>query len=155
MSQPIERGLRDRIVPSNGAPLGFLAPRFTGRGAELAQANSVLSRRSDGLPARCSIVGMPGLEKTGLALKYACQIFDQLNSSTILWTSAATSEKLTLGYCEILNSVDHVDRDCTDQGLKLRTARRWLEAQTSSKLCPDFWFSTMSTKTRCRFCENI
>ena len=136
MSQPIERGPRDRIVPSNGAPLGFLAPRFTGRGAELAQLNSVLSRRSDGLPARCSIVGMPGLGKTQLALKYASQIFDQLNGPMIVWISAATSEKLTLGYCEILNLVDHVDRDHTDQGLKVRTARRWLEGTDQQQVLP-------------------
>ena len=129
MSQPIERGPRDRIVPSNGAPLGILAPRFTGQGVELVQVNSVFSRRSDGLPARCSIVDMPGL-------KYASQIFDQLNGPMVLWTSAATSEKSTLGYCEILNLVDHVDRDFTDQRLKLKTARRWLEGTDQQQALP-------------------
>lgn len=88
----------------------------------------MLSRRSDGLPARCSIVGMPGLGKTQLALKYASQIFDPLTGPMILWTSAASTEKLTVGYSEVLNLVDHVDRDHTDQGLRLRTARRWLES---------------------------
>ena len=71
---------------------------------------------------------MPGLGKTQLALKYASQVFDPLTGPMILWTSAASTEKLTVGYSEVLNLVNHVDRDHTDQGLRLRTARRWLES---------------------------
>ena len=126
-SQPRNDGTRDQAVPINDAPLGILTAHFTGRKSELVEIRSMLTPRLDKLPARCAIVGMPGLGKTQLALKYSLEIFDQARGPIIFWTSAATTEKLAQGLCKILDIVDHVDRDHMDQNVRLSAAQRWLE----------------------------
>ena len=87
----------------------------------------MLTPRPDNLPARCAIVGMPGLGKTQLALRYSLEAFDQARGPMIFWTSAATTEKLAQGLCKILDIVDHDDRDHMDQNVRLSAAQRWLE----------------------------
>ena len=126
-SQPRNDGTKDQAVPINDAPLGLLTTHFTGRKSELVEIRSMLTPRPDNLPARCAIVGMPGLGKTQLALKYSLEIFDQARGPIIFWTSAATTEKLAQGLCKILDIVDHVDRDHMDQNVRLSAAQRWLE----------------------------
>ncbi len=126
-SQPRDDGTRDQAVPINDAPLGILTAHFTGRKSELAETRSMLTPRQDNIPARCAIVGMPGLGKTQLALKYTLEVFDQAGGPMIFWTSAATTEKLAQGLCKILDLVDHVDRDHMDQNVRLSAAQRWLE----------------------------
>ena len=119
--------MKRQAVPINDAPLGILTAHFTGRQSELVKIRSMLTPRSDNLPARCAIVGMPGLGKTQLALKYTLEVFDQARGPIIFWTSAATTEKLAQGLCKILDIVDHVDRDHIDQNVRFSAAQRWLE----------------------------
>ena len=126
-SQPRDDGTNAQAVPINDAPLGILTAHFMGRKSELAKIRSMLSSRQDNLPAQCAIVGMPGLGKTQLALKHTLEVFDQARGPIIFWTSAATTEKLAQGLCKILDLVDHVDRDHTDQNVRLSAAQRWLE----------------------------
>ena len=95
-----------------------------------------MTPRPDNLPARCAIVGMPGLGKTQLALKYSLEVFDQARGPMIFWTSAATPEKLAQGLCKILDIVDHVDRDHMDQNVRLSAAQRWLEGAGNSFSLP-------------------
>ena len=120
-------GTKAQAVPINDAPLGILTAHFTGRKSELAKITSMLTPRQDNMPAQCAIVGMPGLGKTQLALKHTLEVFDQARGPIIFWTSAATTEKLAQGLCKILDLVDHVDRDHTDQNVRLSAAQRWLE----------------------------
>ena len=94
---------------------------------ELVEIGAMLTPRPDNLPARCAIVGMPGLGKTQLALRYSLEAFDQARGPMIFWTSAATTEKLAQGLCKILDIVDHDDRDHMDQNVRLSAAQRWLE----------------------------
>ena len=119
--------MKRQAVPINDAPLGILTAHFTGRQSELVKIRSMLTPRSDNLPARCAIVGMPGLGKTQLALKYTLEVFDQARGPIIFWTSGATTEKLAQGLCKILDIVDHVDRDHIDQNVRFSAAQRWLE----------------------------
>ena len=126
-SQPRNDGTKAKAVPINDAPLGILTAHFTGRKSELAKIRSMLTPRQDNTPAQCAIVGMPGLGKTQLALKHTLEVFDQARGPIVFWTSAATTEKLAQGLCKILDLVDHVDRDHTDQNVKLSAAQRWLE----------------------------
>ncbi len=126
-SQPRNDSTNDQAVRINDAPLGILTGHFTGRKSELVEVRSMLTPRQDNLPARCAVVGMPGLGKTQLALKYTLEVFDQACGPMIFWTSAATTEKLAQGLCKILDMVDHVDRDHTDQDVRLSAAQRWLE----------------------------
>ena len=126
-SQSRNDGTKAQAVPINDAPLGILTAHFTGRKSELAQITSMLTPRQDNMPAQCAIVGMPGLGKTQLALKHTLEVFDQARGPIIFWTSAATTEKLAQGLCKILDLVDHVDRDHTDQNVRLSAAQRWLE----------------------------
>lgn len=62
-----------------------------------------------------------------LALKTASEAFGQSKAVSILWISAATSQRFIQGYSKILDLVDHVDRDHSDQSVKLASAQRWLE----------------------------
>ena len=126
-SQPRNDGTKDQAVPINDAPLGILTAHFTGRKSELIEIRSMLTPRPNNLPARCAVVGMPGLGKTQLALKYSLEVFDQARGPIIFWTSAATTEKLAQGLCKILDIVDHVDRDHMDQNVRLSAVQRWLE----------------------------
>ena len=126
-SQPRDDGTNAQAVPINDAPLGILTAHFMGRKSELAKIRSMLTPRQDNIPAQCAIVGMPGLGKTQLALKHTLEVFDQARGPIIFWTSAATTEKLAQGLCKILDLVDHVDRDHTDQNVRLSAAQRWLE----------------------------
>ena len=126
-SQPRNDGTKAQAVPINDAPMGILTAHFTGRKSELAKIRSMLTPRQDNIPARCAIVGMPGLGKTQLALKHTLEVFDQARGPIIFWTSAATTEKLAQGLCKICDLVDHVDRDHTDQNVRLSAAQRWLE----------------------------
>ena len=126
-SQPRNDGIEDQAVPINDAPLGILTAHFTGRKSELVEIRSMLTPGPNNLPARCAIVGMPGLGKTQLALKYSLEVFDQARGPIIFWTSAATTEKLAQGLCKILDIVDHVDRDHMDQNVRLSAVQRWLE----------------------------
>ena len=126
-SRPRNDGTKAPAVPINDAPLGILTAHFTGRKPELAKIRSMLTPRQDNIPAQCAIVGMPGLGKTQLALKHTLEAFDQARGPIVFWTSAATTEKLAQGLCKILNLVDHVDRDHTDQNVRLSAAQRWLE----------------------------
>jgi len=75
---------------------------------------------------------MPGLGKTQLALKTASVVFGQSKAAWIFWISAATSERFTQGYSKILDLVDHIDRDHSDQSVKLASAQRWLECDSIS-----------------------
>lgn len=126
-SHPRNDGIKDQSLPVNDAPLGILTAHFTGRESELIEIRSMLTPRPDNLPSRCAIVGMPGLGKTQLALKYSLESFDQARGPMIFWTSAATTEKVAQGLCKILDIVDHVDRDHMDQNVRLSAAQRWLE----------------------------
>ena len=126
-SPPRDDGTKAQAVPINDAPLGILTAHFMGRKSELAKIRSTLTPRQDNIPAQCAIVGMPGLGKTQLALKHTLEVFDQARGPIIFWTSAATTEKLAQGLCKILELVDHVDRDHTDQNVRLSAAQRWLE----------------------------
>ena len=126
-TQPRDDGTNAQAVPINDAPLGILTAHFMGRKSELAKIRSMLTSRQDNIPAQCAIVGMPGLGKTQLALKHTLEVFDQARGPIIFWTSAATTEKLAQGLCKILDLVDHVDRDHTDQNVRLSAAQRWLE----------------------------
>ena len=135
-SQPRNNGTKDEAVPINDAPLGILAAHFTDRKTKLVEIGSALTPRPDNLPARCAIVGMPGLGKTQLALKYSLEVFDQARGPMIFWTSAATPEKLAQGLCKILDIVDHVDRDHMDQNVRLSAAQRWLEDAGNSFSLP-------------------
>ena len=135
-SQPRNNGTKYEAVPINDAPLGILTAHFTDRKTKLVEIRSALTPRPDNLPARCAIVGMPGLGKTQLALKYSLEVFDQARGPMIFWTSAATPEKLAQGLCKILDIVDHVDRDHMDQNVRLSAAQRWLEDAGSSFSLP-------------------
>ena len=126
-SQSRNDGTEAQAVPINDAPLGILTAHFTGRKSELAKIKSMLTPRQDNIPAQCAIVGMPGLGKTQLALKHTLEVFDQARGPMVFWTSAATTEKLAQALCKILDLVDHVDRDHTDQNVRLSAAQRWLE----------------------------
>lgn len=127
--------------------MGLLSQHFTGRIEELAQLRTMIScRRSSDQPGRCAIVGMPGLGKTQLALKTASEVFGQLKAVSILWVSAATSERFIQGYSKILDLVDHIDRDHSDQSVKLASTQRWLECDKNPQINPDRGnFSTTTT----------
>ena len=135
-SQPRNDVTKDKAVPINDAPLGILTAHFTNRKTKLVEIGSALTPRPNNLPARCAIVGMPGLGKTQLALKYSLDVFDQARGPMIFWTSAATPEKLAQGLCKILDIVDHVDRDHVDQNVRLSAAQRWLESAGNSFSLP-------------------
>jgi tetratricopeptide (TPR) repeat protein len=114
--------------------MGLLSQHFTGRTEELAQLRTMIScLRSSDQPGRCAIVGMPGLGKTQLALKTASEAFGQSKAVSILWVSAATSQRFIQGYSKILDLVDHIDRDHSDQSVKLASAQRWLECDNNSR----------------------
>ena len=121
------------IPPFNDAPMGLLSQTFTGRKEELNQFNLFInSQRNDGKPARYAIVGMPGLGKTQLALKTASDYFSQSKTRVVFWVSAATPQRFFQGYSKILELIDHVDRDHSDQSVKLVAAQRWLEQDVAS-----------------------
>ncbi len=114
--------------------MGLLSQHFTGRTEELAQLRTMIScLRSSDQPGRCAIVGMPGLGKTQLALKTASEAFGQSKAVSILWVFAATSQRFIQGYSKILDLVDHIDRDHSDQSVKLASAQRWLECDNNSR----------------------
>lgn len=118
--------------------MGLLSPHFTGRTEELAQLRTMIScRRSGDQPGRCAIVGMPGLGKTQLALRTASEVFGQSKAVSILWVSAATSQRFIQGYSKILDLVDHIDRDHNDQSVKLASAQRWLECDKDPQSKPN------------------
>ena len=124
--------------PFNDAPMGLLSQSFTGRKEELARLNLLLNfRRKDGMPARYAIVGMPGLGKTQLALKTASDYFGQSKSRVVFWVSAATTQRFSQGYSKILELIDHIDRDHSDQSVKLVAAQRWLEQDITSTFQQD------------------
>lgn len=113
--------------------MGLLSQSFTGRKEELARLNLFLnSQRNDGKPARYAIVGMPGLGKTQLALKTASDYFGQSKTRLVFWVSAATPQRFSQGYSKILELIDHIDRDHSDQSVKLVAAQRWLEQVVDS-----------------------
>jgi len=117
--------------------MGLLSQHFTGRTEELAQLRAMIScLRSSDKPGRCAIVGMPGLGKTQLALKTASEVFGRSKAVSILWVSAATSQRFIQGYSKILDLVDHIDRDHSDQSVKLASAQRWLECDENSQSKP-------------------
>ncbi len=118
----------------NDAPVGLLSPHFTGRTLELAHIRSTLQCRSDDKPARCAIVGMPGLGKTQLALKYTSDIFDTLYGPLVFWISAASVERMVQGFCKVLDLINHIDRDHVDQNVKVNAAQRWLEGSDQTGL---------------------
>ena len=122
-----------KFSPFNDAPTGLLSQTFTGRKQELDQIDLVInSQRTDGKPARYAIVGMPGLGKTQLALKIASNYFGQSKTRVVFWVSAATPQKFFQGYSKILELIDHIDRDHSDQSVKLMAAQRWLEQDVAS-----------------------
>ena len=118
--------------------MGLLSQNFTGRKEELARLNILLKfRRNDGMPARYAIVGMPGLGKTQLALKTASDYFAQSKSRVVFWVSTATPQRFSQGFSKILELIDHIDRNHSDQSVKLMAAQRWLEQDVASTFPPD------------------
>jgi len=113
------------IAPLNDAPIGLLSDHFTGRTKELDHVRTNLQPKDNKTPARCAIAGMPGLGKTQLALKYTTCTSN--NQPFIFWISATTAEKIVAGFSKILDLVDHIDRDHTDQNVRMGAAQRWLE----------------------------
>ncbi len=113
------------IAPLNDAPIGLLSDHFTGRTKELDHVRTNLQPKDNKTPARCAIAGMPGLGKTQLALKYTTCTSN--NKPFIFWISATTAEKIVAGFSKILDLVDHIDRDHTDQNVRMGAAQRWLE----------------------------
>ncbi|KAL8796201.1 MAG: hypothetical protein Q9195_001535 [Heterodermia aff. obscurata] len=121
------------ISPFNDAPMGLLSQTFTGRKKELNHLDIFInSQRNDGKPARYAVVGMPGLGKTQLALKTASNYFGQSKTRVVFWVSAATPQRFSQGYSKILELIDHIDRDHSDQSVKLVAAQRWLEHDVAS-----------------------
>jgi hypothetical protein len=129
-SPPVEAsGSSSNSWPSfNDAPLDLLSAHFTGRRRELARISEILDVVHEDVPTRCVIHGMPGLGKTQLALQFAKSSYGQQRYSLIFWVSAATVEKLNVGFAKILDIVHHPDRfRLVEQSGKLTEARRWLE----------------------------
>ena len=121
------------LSPFNDAPMGLLSQSFTGRKEELARLNLFLnSQRIGGKPVRYAIVGMPGLGKTQLALKTASDYFGQSKTRLVFWVSAATPQRFSQGYSKILELIDHIDRDHSDQSIKMVAAQRWLEQDVAA-----------------------
>jgi hypothetical protein len=69
---------------------------------------------------------MPGIGKSQLVLHYAKVSFKS-RYSYIFWMSAASVDKLTQGFANILDSVCHPDRYLKEQNAKLKAAQLWLE----------------------------
>lgn len=109
------------------APLDLVSVPLINRTTELARLDSIFSALDPRVPRRCAIYGMPGLGKTQLALRYAKLVFDRKQYPLVFWVSAATSEKLNQGFANILNLVNHIDRNHPEQSARLVAARRWLE----------------------------
>lgn len=109
------------------APLDLLSVYSINRTNEFARFDDIFSTPDPHVPRRCVIHGMPGLGKTQLALRYAKLVFDRKQYPLVFWISAATSEKLNQGFANILNLVNHVDRNHPEQSARLIAARRWLE----------------------------
>lgn len=113
--------------------MGLLSQTFTGRQEELNQLKLFINTQiNDGKPARYAIVGMPGLGKTQLALKTASEYFGQSKTRVVFWVSAATPQRFSQGYSKILELIDHIDRDHSDQSVKMLAAQRWLEQDVAS-----------------------
>jgi len=72
---------------------------------------------------------MPGVGKSQISLYYAVKSFDGGRYTYIFWTSATSVDKLTQGFCKVLDLV-HPDRHVPDQNVKLTAARLWLEECT-------------------------
>ena len=131
------------ISPLNDAPMGLLSQTFIGRKEELNQLNLFInSHRKGDKPAFYAIVGMPGLGKTQLALKAASNYFGQSKTRVVFWVSAATPQRFSQGYSKILELIDHIDRDHSDQIVKLVAAQRWLEQGVAYTFQPNHGDST-------------
>jgi hypothetical protein len=70
---------------------------------------------------------MPGIGKTQLAPRYAALSYNRQQYSAVFWISGATVERLNQGFAKVLTLVGHADRDHLEQGIRLTSARRWLE----------------------------
>jgi hypothetical protein len=82
----------------------------------------------------CAVVhGMPGIGKSQLLLRYAAKSIEGNRYSHVFWTSASSVDKLTNGFCKILDLV-HPDRHIQDQSVKLTATRSWLEECSSNWL---------------------
>jgi len=113
----------------NDAPVSRLSTNFTGREKDLNRLEEMLNRTQGDIPSCCAIHGMPGVGKSQLSLCYAVKSFDAGRYTYIFWTSAASVDKLTQGFCKVLDLV-HPDRYIPDQNVKLTAARLWLEECT-------------------------
>jgi hypothetical protein len=69
---------------------------------------------------------MPDVGKLRLSLRYAEKSSDDGRYMCIFWTSATSVDKLTQGFCEVLD-LALPDRHVQDQSVKLTGARLWLE----------------------------
>ena len=116
------------IPPFNDAPVDQLSVHFTGRKKELALiADAFQKRRHQDIPPRCVLFGNQGVGKSQLTYAWANSTYIRKENSYILWISATTVEKLYQGFSRLLRFIDHPDRSHPDEGVRLQSARRWLE----------------------------
>lgn len=129
----------NRTLRINDAPVRRVSDHFTGREKELKYLRSTIDSWSSDAPALFVIYGSPGRGKSQLALHYAEQSFTSRRYSHIFWASATTKEKASQGVVNVLDSVDHKDRNHPEQSVRLRTTRLWLE-NAGSHGCPSWLF---------------
>ena len=92
----------------------ILSPNFVGREDELQRIIDIHR-----VSSRCIIYGMPGLEKTQVALKYADATKGEY--SYVFWLSATTIERFESGFSELIGHVFE------NTNKTISNTRRWLE----------------------------
>jgi hypothetical protein len=113
-------------TPFNDAPVDNLSVHFTGRKRELALIAKAFETRRN-IPLRCVLFGNQGVGKSQLTYAWANSTYVRKENSYILWISGTTVEKLYQGFSRLLRFINHPDRSHPDEGVRLETARRWLE----------------------------
>jgi hypothetical protein len=108
---------------------GLLSVYFTGRKRELQVIHSFFcsTGKDEAFPKRAVIHGMAGIGKTQVALKFANTY--QSRYSTVLWTSAVNSIKMSQGYDRFAELLDLPEKSRTEQHVRINAVKRWLSKQ--------------------------
>lgn len=126
----------DKAKRVNGTPIQLLSRSFCGRDEELKKLNSIFYEKGEGEDAddgetgditAAVIIGMHGLGKSQVAIKYADTAFRTKKVDCVFWIQASSEQKLKHDYAAILDLMEHKERFNPDEDKKLIAARRLLE----------------------------
>ena len=98
----------------------------------IQRISEALSRKYDGMPARCVIHGLAGMGKTQVALKYGFDGYGK-HSNYIMYVNASSIAKLEQSYADIANRLCNDKHATSTLDTKLSWVRSWFDKEGSEQ----------------------